>query len=278
MSYTKSYILEYYSVKEQVVGAQPPGMSRTEYINLSKQLKAGNLSQADYDKALSNFTSNQSGSANIDSTYNVGGVDVGTSLVGQELKAAENIILGKPDPATGLRPYSDLPAVASKFSKDIGTNIQSGIQGGVDYATSLPTLGKVALGATLAGAGAAAGAGLVNRAFRKRTEKKKKKKTLNEYNPYSQRLTPAATGGAAGATVGTLSGLLGGKAAAKALTSALKVTNPALATTIDIIGQGFGTAIGGGVGGYGGYEIGKALTPKKKKKRNPLLPSYYDQA
>lgn len=186
----------------------------------------------------------------------------------------ENMIFG--DRAT--RTVSNVQDLGKEFTNRLSTGVETGIKGGVDYATSLPTLGKVALGATLAGAGAAAGAGLVNRAFRKRTEKKKKKKTLNEYNPYSQRLTPAATGGAAGATVGTLSGLLGGKAAAKALTSALKITNPALATTIDIIGQGFGTAIGGGVGGYGGYELGRALTPKKKKKRNPLLPSVYDRA
>lgn len=183
----------------------------------------------------------------------------------------ENIIFG--DRST--RTVSNVQDLGKEFTNRLSKGVETGIKGGVDYATSLPTLGKVALGATLAGAGAAAGAGLVNRAFRKRTEKKKKKKTLNEYNPYSQKLSPAATGGAAGATAGTLSGLLGGKAAASALVKALKISNPGLATAIDIGGQALGTALGGGIGGFAGYEAGKALTPKPKKKRNPLLPSYY---
>ena len=104
---------------------------------------------------------------------------------------------------------------------------------------------------------AGTGAALANRVFGKKDKRKKKRQLNASSNPYMDRVSPEFVGGSIGATAGSLSGLIGGTALAQLGMAALKSTNPALGTALDIAGKAVGSTLGATAGGGLGYAIGK---------------------
>ena len=151
----------------------------------------------------------------------------------------------------------ELDAAGDRFLAKVPATAATATQSGLN------TLGKpknlAALGAAALAGGALAGTGaaLANRVFGKKDKRKKKRQLNASSNPYMDRVSPEFVGGSIGATAGSLSGLIGGTALAQLGMAALKSTNPALGTALDIAGKAVGSTLGATAGGGLGYAIGK---------------------
>lgn len=304
MSDTKSFILEYYTVKEQDkragLGRFGQGLSNfaqaasdaaadvqagsagTAETGVAAQRQAAIPAPADNSNriasggmAIGNVEMGQKGQEIFDYAKNLpseletrskGLIDTGATALSNVAKGATS------DAEAAAKRTMDYGAsLAPATSRLAGSEFTQGVTSSLGKTFSDPkTLAKLGAGALATGALVGGGMALGNRLFGRRPEKKKKRSTAisltASYNPYAR--TGQELGGAFGATSGSLGGLLGGRYAATKAADALGLKQGGIGrTALEIGGQALGTVAGGTLGGMAGWELGK-----KRKKKNEMLP------